>query len=417
MSRLFATWVRLTLTVLTLAFTQHSFGATTQDDAKNSVAATRLAIVVGIAQYPNSSGLSQLLYANDDAKTVRDALKGLGFTVRTLLNENATSTAIHNAVKSLNDYAPKEDALVVFYFSGHGFAPKKDSGNPTLVAFDSTADESEIRAGVSLKSIGDELRETGIRRVLILVDACRNDPFPGKKGLAGVSFGLDDSIGVRRLLSAGPGQASYESPDLAHGIFSYFLVKGLQGDGATNGYVTADELVNYLTKSVRDYAFEHGLSQRPHQGGDWSGDFALNARPVEPATALSIADPEAAQCDARTAEDDRQRCIVELFWHRIDDAHVEKAVRLLSSTFKKQIEPQFTAAQLRLYQQGRDANGSISKPRICVKQPSPDAAVQPYYSCRVGISSRLYDEDARLEKDQGTWRILFHSEGLIETVQ
>ena len=61
-------------------------------------------------------------------------------------------------------------------------------------------------------------------------------------------------------------------------MFTYFLVRGLKGEADQNpcdGYVTADELVQYVRENVRQYAQQHGRSQTPVEYGDFQPKLVL----------------------------------------------------------------------------------------------------------------------------------------------
>ena len=65
-------------------------------------------------------------------------------------------------------------------------------------------------------------------------------------------------------------QISWSSPDLKHGLFSYYLMKGMEGDSDLNkdGKVTVAEMQEYLTDMVGRHAMGMNRSQQPQLFGD-----------------------------------------------------------------------------------------------------------------------------------------------------
>ena len=65
-------------------------------------------------------------------------------------------------------------------------------------------------------------------------------------------------------------QISSSIPDLKHGIFSYYLMKGLEGDADLNndGKINAAEMQEYLTDMVGRQAMSMNRKQHPQLFGD-----------------------------------------------------------------------------------------------------------------------------------------------------
>ena len=65
-------------------------------------------------------------------------------------------------------------------------------------------------------------------------------------------------------------QISSSSPDLKHGIFSYYLMRGMEGDADANrdGRITAGEMHTYLTELVARQAGMLNRQQVPQLNGD-----------------------------------------------------------------------------------------------------------------------------------------------------
>ena len=64
-------------------------------------------------------------------------------------------------------------------------------------------------------------------------------------------------------------QISSGFKEAKHGIFSYYLMKGMEGfaDENNDRSITNGELLNYMTKNVSNKAIELGRSQKPSLAG------------------------------------------------------------------------------------------------------------------------------------------------------
>ena len=68
-----------------------------------------------------------------------------------------------------------------------------------------------------------------------------------------------------------PNQISFSNPALKHGIFSFYLMKGLEGyaDGDNDGKIIVSELDKYLRVSVGNSALTMNKRQTPYVVGDF----------------------------------------------------------------------------------------------------------------------------------------------------
>lgn len=222
------------------------------------------AIVVGISSY-ESPGITQLQYAHRDAQVFADYLKSKAGgsvpeqNIRLLLNENATYSAIYDALNWLLETCHKDD-LVYFYFSGHG-----DMENNTIYKLGfllsyNTPRVNYINNAVrveDLNNIANTLSVTNHAKVVLITDACHS----GK--LAGSDFRGSSLVGEQlrtvksnevRMSSCAPDQLSVEDQGWGggRGVFSYYLVNGLEGmaDYSRDGAVTVNEIKQYLDTSL-----------------------------------------------------------------------------------------------------------------------------------------------------------------------
>jgi uncharacterized caspase-like protein len=82
----------------------------------------------------------------------------------------------------------------------------------------------------------------------------------------------------RAIITASrPTEVSIELTELGHGIFTYYLVQGLQGaaDGNRHGIVSLQELYEYLEQQVAQKSRAVGSNQHPVMKGEMEGVLPL----------------------------------------------------------------------------------------------------------------------------------------------
>src|SRR5206468_3465505 len=171
----------------------------------------------------------------------------------------------------------KPQSTFLFAFSGHGFQMKDASGQDRnyLVTLGVSRDRLAEDA-LPLDEVEKLMSQSGARRKVILIDACRNDPNAKSSDSPRTFSQLQESEGTSILLSTRPGGFSYEDRELGHGIFTYYLLEGLRGSAAgKDGFVTFYDLEKYVETSVVARAMKQDLDQRPFALGEHFGDFLI----------------------------------------------------------------------------------------------------------------------------------------------
>jgi len=263
---------------------------------------SRYAILVA----PNYAGsdLNPLRFTVADTLELKGELERQGYITRLISPGEATSESIRNALASARQLLDgKPQSTLLFAFSGHGFQMKDPSGKDrNYLATLGVTRERLAQEALPLDEVEKLMSESGARRKVILVDACRNDP--NAKGAEGArSFSqLQESEGTTILLSTRPGGFSYEDRELGHGIFTYYLLEGLRGKAAgKDGFVTFYDLEKFVETSVVSRAMKQDLVQRPFALGEHYGDFLIAT--AAPAKSADITPLPAAsqQVDSNTA--------------------------------------------------------------------------------------------------------------------
>ncbi|MCO5082231.1 MAG: caspase domain-containing protein [Rhizobiaceae bacterium] len=197
----------------------------------------RVALVMAADAYRT---LRPLRNALNDGRAVEAALRGLGFEV---ISE--TDRDLRRMRRAMEDF--REDAkdadVVLVYFAGHGV---EISGDNRLLPVDGDASTLDAlkASSLPLEEIRNAVASAG-RIGLVLLDACRNDPFgtAAEDGRGAVALSADVSDAVRPGLgrvgraenmlfafAAAPGETASDGDD-GHSPFAAALGKYLATDG------------------------------------------------------------------------------------------------------------------------------------------------------------------------------------------
>jgi tetratricopeptide (TPR) repeat protein len=172
------------------------------------------------------------------------------------------------------------------------------------------------QTAISVPWIEKRIVSAGVGQVMVVVDACRNDPTGGRSGgdnqltpsfVRGFDF-AEANNGIRAfatLFATTVGQRAYESSSKRQGVFMYTLVEGLSGAAANErGEVTLLRLKQYLERRVPELVLTEvgpGREQRP-----WANIAGYRS---EDLVVAFVARPKKAP-----SEDDQ------LFWNSVKDS-------------------------------------------------------------------------------------------------
>ncbi len=190
--------------------------------ATPAAAERRIALAIGNDLYPNLPADRQLKKAANDATTIAATLKSLGFEV--IVGTNLGRQAMIDKLAEFTARLQPGDTAALF-FAGHGVAI---AGVNYLVPSDVPAVTEGAEARVRGASLAEpdliaELQAKSVRVALLVIDACRDNPFPRAAGRSiGNTRGLADARparGIFTLYSAGIGQTALDrlgGRDAAH---------------------------------------------------------------------------------------------------------------------------------------------------------------------------------------------------------
>jgi hypothetical protein len=236
------------------------------DDLKFTAAPGRpvrensVALVIGNKNY--KWGIPAVEYALNDAFSVKEFLiQHHGYKPgNVLVLENATLSDLKvvlgdGVVKGrLHDIVKPGTTELFVYYSGHG-APGINNGDSFLLPVDANPDKLELTA-IRLSQFIETIASLNPVKTTFAVDACFSGATNGGeniiKGASSLAIKLKPVAQQRPnqviLTASGDNEVASWYDDKRHGLFTYYLLKGLSGSADTdkNQAVTAAEMRRYL---------------------------------------------------------------------------------------------------------------------------------------------------------------------------
>ena len=233
-----------------------------------------LALIVGVSNYENTK--AKALYADNDALVFKDyASEKLGITknrIKILLNDGADERDILLSVQEwLRRSARPNKSEIYVFFAGHGLA-SHDGKNMYLLPHDGSPRLLE-KTAILRDELFSDIKEANPKSVTVFLDTCYSGVTRNEEMLiAGRPIMIkakEQSIpdGFTLFSAASNEQISRPLEEAKHGMFSYFLMKGMEGDADTNAdnKITARELHAYVEQNVVQ---QSSGSQTPELQGD-----------------------------------------------------------------------------------------------------------------------------------------------------
>ena len=182
----------------------------------------RVALVIGNSAYANTSPLSN---PANDARAMGDTLRGLGFTVVELRDGQKTQMA--EAIEKVGAALKGKQGVGMLYYAGHGL--QLDWRNYMVPVDANLSKVSDVPTQtIDVSTVIDVFKAAGNRINILVLDACRDNPFTGTasgKGLAQV----DAPPGTILAYATAPGNvASDGDTGSANGLYTQFLLDELK---------------------------------------------------------------------------------------------------------------------------------------------------------------------------------------------
>lgn len=267
----------------------------------------RLALVIGNQSYKPGMALKNSV---NDAEGMYKALKSLDFDVK--LVKDATKKEMDEAVAHFAGGLHPGD-VALFYYAGHGF---QDAGENYLIPIDfqarnvTDARDSSVQAG----GIQARMESSNARLKIIILDACRDNPFIGQRGIQRGLAVMSGSKGSCIVFATSPGATASDNPEGMNGLFTGYLIKALSIPG-----LTLDDVFNQVKTGVDK---ESSGGQTPWVLSSAVGSSFIFNPEIDLKPAITTLDPQPMDCQPN------EECVITVSgsWVRAEnrkDLHLE----------------------------------------------------------------------------------------------
>ena len=245
----------------------------------NHLTRDKVAIIIGIEKYDKAP---QATYAADDAKFFHEYVR-LAFgvpkeNIKLLTDEKATRI---DTLALLKKWLPakinKNRTELIVFFAGHGLANAESENNELYILPQNSDPDMLEESAISRSKFFKSILDLEPKKVTMFIDACYSGVSRDEKTLLASARPLkliteDSKIpDMFTVFSAsGLNEISSGLKEAKHGIFSYYLMKGLEGRADENNdkKITNGELLAFMKQNVSIKAAELGRKQNPSLSGD-----------------------------------------------------------------------------------------------------------------------------------------------------
>ncbi|MBL8348341.1 MAG: caspase family protein [Rubrivivax sp.] len=307
----------LATVVITLAMTAAAAtGARAQaDPGPTPQVQRRIALVIGNDTYESSP----LANSINDARAMAGVLRDAGFAVMLLtdVDQRQFQLAVREFGERLK--ASGSGGAGLFYYAGHGVQIK---GRNFLIPVRShIAHEDEVAyAAIDAQSVLDKMDSAGNGTNIVILDACRNNPFTrsyrsGQQGLAQ----MDAPVGTLVAYATAPGSVAVDSrPGMRNGLYTTHLLEAVRQRGLK---------VEEVFKQVRGAVLRaSGNKQQPWESTALVGDFYFHPPREGAGSPAPMPVPEQgratppAPSGPAAATEDAQAAIEDALWEAVKDS-------------------------------------------------------------------------------------------------
>lgn len=224
----------------------------------------RLALIIGNANYREAPLKNPI----NDARALAAKLRQLGFEV--MLGENLQQREMTRLITSFGEKLAGK-SVGMFYYAGHGMQVK---GRNYLLPVDAqiTSEASARSESIDLEQVLEHLSNSGTPFNLVILDACRNNPFERRfRGSSGGLAQVDAPKGTLIAFATAPGKVALDGEG-RNSTYTTALLKNLAEPGIS---------VESMFKRVRgEVAQVTNDQQIPWESSSLTGDFYFVAMPA-----------------------------------------------------------------------------------------------------------------------------------------
>jgi uncharacterized protein YecT (DUF1311 family) len=326
----------------------------------------RLALIIGNAAYDTAP----LRNPVNDARAMTTTLRTLGFEVTAL--ENASLTEMKRAIDDFGDALRSKGGVGLFYFSGHGI--QINGRNFIIPVGARVKGERDVEyESIDAGRILGKMEDAGNRMNLVILDACRDNPFARSfRSAASGLASLDAASGTFIAYATAPGRTADDGTG-ANGLYTEQLIRYMKTPGLK---------VEDVFKRVRiDVEKSSSGKQVPWESSSLKGDFYFAGLPGEAGIPASPSSPGKPAGPARTI--DEEEALWKVIEHSTNPADFEDYLSAFPQG-RFAIAARTRLRQLRRPEPPQTAERSPPQPveRPPQRSPSaPAATVSPSFDC------------------------------------
>lgn len=245
-------------------------GATASHAATAQQVANRHALVIGNASYT----IEPLANPLNDADLMAQTLAAVGFNVTKA--DNLSRVGFYKTLSAFTaSLAPDDTALV--YYAGHGLQIEETSYLVPVDMVPTSASGTAAR-GYALPALLNTLDTAGAAVNIVVLDACRNNPFLPTSGRTRAFEGLgladvDTPRGTVVAYATAPGQLALDGSGTANSVYTEALAQAIR----SNPSLPIELLLKQVGDSVRQQTLDE---QQPWYESSLAKNFYFDANIV-----------------------------------------------------------------------------------------------------------------------------------------
>ena len=308
--------------------------------AGQAAAEPRNALVIGNSDYINTP----LRNPAHDAEDMAAALTKLGFTV--IKQVNVSRVQFRSAVRDFGDRI-KKGGVGLFFYAGHGLQLE---GENYLVPVDADIQRDfDVKDQcISANYVLDAMSYAGNRLNIVILDACRNNPFRSLRAVRGGLAQMNAPPGSLIAFATAPGSVAQDGVS-RNGLYTSKLLAYLDQPGV--------ELTNLFNRVGREVMSASQNQQVPWINHSPLPDFFLV--PGQAAPAYTSKAPDGLADDRARVEAERQRLAEEQARLEAEKERLKRERTQVASVSSPSYQPNILEAiggkniRLRFYESGR----------------------------------------------------------------
>jgi hypothetical protein len=233
---------------------------------------SKVALVIGNSAYPGQP----LRNPGNDARAVAQALKAMGYSVIQL--NDASRRQMDEGIAEAGRLLSGRKGVALLYYAGHGL--QLDWRNYLVPVDARLAQATDVAAQtVDVQRVIDTFKAAGSRVNILVLDACRDNPFgPGARSAQGLAP-MDAPPGTFLAYATAPGNVAEDgSAASGNGLYTQFLVQEL---------AQREAHIEDIFKRVRLQVRQASQGRQvPWESTSLEEDFVLGQGRTAPAPAL-----------------------------------------------------------------------------------------------------------------------------------